>query len=68
MTPPAVMNGFTSLSRLDAQTIFDLVQSGEKIKAIKLCRELTSSGLKEAKEFVGYFELHKGEVFFFLER
>lgn len=63
MVPPAVMNGFTSLSRSDAQSIFDFIQIGEKIKAIKLCRELTSTGLKESKEFVEYFELNKGEVF-----
>jgi ribosomal protein L7/L12 len=32
--------------------IVDLIRRGEKLKAIKLYRERTGAGLKEAKEFV----------------
>ena len=32
--------------------IFDLVQNGKKIEAIKLYRERTGAGLAEAKDFI----------------
>ena len=35
-----------------AQKITDLIFSGQKIQAIKLCRPHTGQGLKEAKEFI----------------
>ena len=34
----------------------DALQSGRKIEAIKLCRELTGLGLKDAKEYVEKLE------------
>ena len=34
------------------ETIVELVKSGQKIQAIKLYREQTGAGLKEAKDYV----------------
>lgn len=58
----STMHSFANLCSYDAQRIFDLVNTGEKIPAIKLARELTGSGLKEAKDFVEYFALNRDEV------
>ncbi|MEK6527299.1 MAG: 50S ribosomal protein L7/L12 [Nitrospirota bacterium] len=51
----AVAGGATAVAAAEEKTIFDviLVSSGEKkIQVIKVVRELTSLGLKEAKELV----------------
>jgi ribosomal protein L7/L12 len=36
-----------------------LVLAGKKINAIKLCRENTGLGLKEAKEMIDFFEQYR---------
>jgi ribosomal protein L7/L12 len=41
-----------ALSDADADEMLDLLRRGRKIEAIKLVRERTGLGLKEAKEFV----------------
>ena len=48
---PALSN----LSEVDRAEIEQLIASGRKISAIKLVRERTGMGLKEAKEFVEDF-------------
>ena len=48
------------LSHEVEQQLLRLVQDGQMIPAIKLCREHTSSGLKEAKEFVESLAMRHG--------
>ena len=50
------------LSHEIEQQLLRLVQEGQKIQAIKLYREHTSSGLKEAKEFVESLAAQRGIV------
>jgi ribosomal protein L7/L12 len=40
--------------------LLPLLQAGQKIEAIKLARELTGLGLKEAKDYVGALEQRGG--------
>ncbi|HSG71710.1 MAG TPA: ribosomal protein L7/L12 [Planctomycetaceae bacterium] len=46
---------FTKLS----EDILRALQAGKKIEAIKLYREATGVGLKEAKEFIELAQLHR---------
>ena len=53
--PVAVMGGGGEVAQVEEQTEFNVVLVGpgpEKIKVIKVVRELTGLGLKEAKELV----------------
>ncbi len=55
-TNPSVFNGGCMTAgvgngNLDME-LKELVNSGEKITAIKVCRNMTGMGLKEAKEYV----------------
>ena len=54
-------NAFEALSVSDVERLYD-TGVGDKIKAIKLAREITGAGLKEAKDFVEYLLLHHEEV------
>lgn len=47
---------FGSQAALDA--VVELVRSGQKIEAIKMTREITGLGLKEAKDLVDQIEGH----------
>lgn len=44
------------LSEADAQAVRDLILDGQKIEAIKRCREATGMDLKAAKEYVETWE------------
>ena len=46
-------------SDLASQAVIDLVWQGEKIEAIKLLREETGLGLKEAKDIVDAIEAQR---------
>jgi ribosomal protein L7/L12 len=50
--PPDAQPAPRSLSEMDLDELRALVAQGNKIVAIKRCRELTGLGLKEAKDFV----------------
>lgn len=53
--PVAVIGGGGAVTEVEEQTEFTVVLAGpgaEKIKVIKVVRELTGLGLKEAKELV----------------
>ena len=41
-----------SLTEENKEEIRELMYAGQKIAAIKLCREITGLGLKDAKDFV----------------
>lgn len=47
------------LSPGDRERIFVLLRAGKKIHAIKLYREVTGAGLREAKEAVEYLERYQ---------
>lgn len=44
------------LSQEDTNKLAELIFAGQKIEAIKICREITGLGLREAKEFVENLE------------
>lgn len=46
-----------SISAIDIQMVADELEKGKKINAIKLYREMTGVGLKEAKDFVDQLQL-----------
>lgn len=51
--PSAIIKGYNSLNHPNWQDeVLPILRSGQKINAIKRCRELTGMGLKEAKQAV----------------
>lgn len=42
----------TELNDSQREEVLNAIRSGQKINAIKIYRDLTGSGLKEAKEFI----------------